>query len=102
MLPYQHLPPMFVIEMVHNAVFWRNMFALKGGLSKTQSPSELILGRNVDYNVHYKVEFGEYVQMHEEHSNDITQRTLGAIVTGPSNDAGSYYFISLLTGRRIN
>ena len=102
MLPYQHLPPIFVIEMVYNAVFWRNMFALKGGVSKTQSPSELVLGRKVDYNAHCKVEFGEYVQTHEEHSNDMSQRTLGAIATRPSNDAGSYYFISLLTGKRIN
>ena len=102
MLPYQHLPPIFVIEMVYNAVFWRNMFALKGGVSKTQSPSELVLGRKVDYNAHCKVEFGEYVQTHEEHSNDMTQRTLGAIATRPSNDAGSYYFVSLLTGKRIN
>ena len=102
MLPFQHLPPMFVIEMVYNAVFWRNMFALKGGVSHTQSPSELILNQNLNYNSHCKLEFGEYVQTHEEHSNDMTKRTLGAIATRPSNDAGSYYFISLKTGRRIN
>jgi len=101
-LPFQHLPPIFVIEMVYNAVFWRNMFALKGGVSKTQSPSELVLNRRLNYNAHCKVEYGEYVQTHEEHSNDMSQRTLGAIATRPSNDAGSYYFISLQTGRRIN
>merc|ERR1712086_156249 len=102
MLPFQHLPPVFVIEMVYNAVFWRNMFALKGGVSKTQSPSEIVLNRKLDYNSHCKLEFGEYVQTHEEHNNDMTSRTLGAIATRPSNDAGSYYFISLQTGRRIN
>ena len=40
--------------------------------------------------------------MHEEHNTDMTQHTLGAIATRPSNDAGSYYFISLQSGRRIN
>ena len=30
------------------------------------------------------------------------ERTLGAIATRPSNDAGAYYFISLSTGRKIN
>ena len=48
------------------------------------------------------MEFVEYVQMHKEHNNDMTSRTLGAIATRPSNDAGSYYFISLQTGHRIN
>ena len=35
MLPYNYLPPMIVIEMMYCSVFWRNMFALKGGISKT-------------------------------------------------------------------
>merc|ERR1712086_273571 len=102
MLPFQHLPPVFIIEMIYSSVFWRNMFALKGGVSKTQSPSEIVLNRKLNYNAHCKVEFGEYVQTHEEHNNDMKSRTLGAIATRPSNDAGSYCFISLQTGRRIN
>ena len=102
MLPFQHLPPVFIIEMVYSYVFWRNMFGLKGGVAKTQSPSEIVLNRKLNYNAHCKVEFGEYVQTYEEHNNDMTSRTLGVIATRPSNDAGSYYFISLQTGRRIN
>ena len=102
LLPFKHIPPIFIIEMVYNAVFWRNMFALKGGISKTQSPSELVLGRKLNYNSHCRIEFGEYAQTHEESSNDMKERTLGAIATRPSNDSGAYYFISLRTGRRIN
>ena len=37
-LPFKYLPPVFVIEMVYACVFWRNMFALRGGISDTQSP----------------------------------------------------------------
>ena len=82
--------------MVYNLVFWRNVFALEGGVSKTQSPSEIVLNRSVNYNTHYKMEVCEYVQTHEEHTNDsMALRTLGEIATRPSNDAGSYYFISL-------
>ena len=88
MLPFQYLPPVFIIKMVYSSVFWRNMFALKGGVSKTQSPSEIVLNRTLNYNEHYKVDFGEYVQTHEEHNNDMTSRTLGAIATRPSNDVG--------------
>ena len=88
--------------MVYNAVFWCNMFTLKGGVSQTQSPSELILNRKLNFNAHCKVEFGEYVQTHEEHDNSMQTRTVGAIATQPSNDDGAYYFINLTTGRRIN
>ena len=49
------------------------------------------------------MEFGEYVQTHEEHNNNnMSPRTLGMIANRPSNDAGSYYFISLQTGRLVN
>ena len=78
------------------------MFALKGDVSKTQSPSDIVLNQKLNYNAHCKIEFGEYVEMHEEHNSKMTARTLGAIATRPGNDAGSYYFISLQTGRRIN
>ena len=81
--------------MVYNAVFWRKMFALKDGISKTQSPSEIVHNRKLNYNAHCKVECGEYVQTYEEHSDDMTSRTLGVIATRPSNDAGLFYFISL-------
>ena len=102
MLPFKYLPPIFIVEMIYNAVFWRNMFTIKGGISDTQSPSEIVLGRKLNFNNHCKIEHGQYVQTHEEHSNDMQSRTLGAIATRPSNDAGGYYFISLQTGRVIN
>ena len=95
MLTFQHLPPVFIIEMVNSSVFWRNMFALKGGVSKTQSPSEMVLNRKLNYDAHCKVEFGEYVQTHKEHNNHMTSRTRGAIATRPSNGAGSYYFMQV-------
>jgi hypothetical protein len=102
LLPFKHLPPILIIEMIYNAVFWRNMFTLKGGISTTQSPSEIVLGRQLNFHHHCRAEFGQYVQTHEEHTNDMQERTLGAIATRPSNDAGAFYFVSLRTGRRIN
>ena len=64
------------------------MFALKGGVSKTQSPSEIILNRKLNLNAHYKVAFGEYVQIHKEHDNTIQLRAIWAIATRPSKDGG--------------
>ena len=78
------------------------MFALRGGISLTQSPSEIVLNRKLNFNAHCKVEFGEYVQTHEEHSNNMQECTVGAIALRPSNDVGAYYFFGLTTGRRIN
>ena len=102
-LPFEYKPPIMTIELVYNVVFWRNMFALKGGISATQSPSELILNRKLDFNAHCRVEFGDYVQTHEEHDNSMGPRTVGAIATRPTgNSQGGYYFIRLDTGRRIN
>jgi hypothetical protein len=79
------------------------MFVLKGGISTTQSPSEIILNRKLDFNAHCKVEFGDYVQTHEEHDNTMAAHTVGAIATRPTGNAhGGYYFIRLDTGRQIN
>eukprot|EP00804_Cyclotella_cryptica_P010564 CCRYP_019864-RA/>CCRYP_019864-RA protein AED:0.30 eAED:-0.33 QI:0/0/0/0.5/1/1/2/0/271 len=56
-LPFEFVPPVFIIELVYAQVFWRNMFAIKGGISHTQSPSELILNRKLDFNAHCKVAY---------------------------------------------
>jgi hypothetical protein len=102
-LPFKHVPPVFIVELVYTQVFWRNMFALNGGISQKQNPSELILNRKLDFNSHCKVEFGEYVQTQEEHDNSMATCTVGAIATRPTgNTQGGYYFIRLDTGRRIN
>jgi hypothetical protein len=58
------------VEMVYAGVFWRNMFVIKGCVSDTQSPPELILNRKIDFNKHCKIEFSDdYVQTHEDHDN---------------------------------
>eukprot|EP00956_Cyclotella_meneghiniana_P038398 scaffold153893_cov47-Cyclotella_meneghiniana.AAC.1 len=101
-LPFEYMPPVLICELVYACVFWRNMFALNGGISPTQSPAEIILNGKLDFNAHCKVEFGEYVQTHEEHDNSMATRTVGAIATRPTgNSQGGYYFVRLDTGRRI-
>ena len=79
------------------------MFALKGGISSTQSPSEIVLNRRLNFNAHCKIEFGQYPQTHEEHDNSMAAYTVGAIATCPTGNAqGGYYFIRLDTGRHVN
>ena len=79
------------------------MFALKGGISSTQSPSEIVLNCKLNFNAHCKIEFGQYAQTHKEHDNSMAACTVGAIATRPTgNTQGGYYFIRLDTGRRVN
>jgi hypothetical protein len=102
-LPFKRMPGKMIIEMVSHSVFWLNMFPPSDGISKTLSPRTLVVGLNVDYNKHCRLEFGEYAQVHEEHDNSMVTRTTGAIALRPTgNSQGGYYFLSLSTGRRLN
>ena len=59
-------------------------------------------GETLDFNRHCRFEFGEYVQCHEEHDNSMASRTMGALALRPTgNRRGSYYFLSLESGRII-
>jgi hypothetical protein len=92
-----------VIEMVHSSVFWLNMFPASDGVSDVLSPRAIIVGLKLDYNKHCQLEFGSYVQVHEEHDNSMESRTTGGIAFRPTGNAqGGYYFYSLTSGRRLS
>ena len=102
-LPFSRLPRLVVVRLVSNAVFWLNAFPHPNGVSATLSPRYLLTGRHLDYHKHVRLEFGSYAQTHEEHTNDMKARTLGAICLGPSgNEQGGHYFMCLRTGRRLH
>ena len=89
--------------MVYAAKYWLNMFPQPGGISKTLSPRTLLTGQTWGYTTHCKLEFGDYVQTHEEHDNSMATRTIGAIALRPTgNTQGGYFFFSLSTGRVLN
>jgi hypothetical protein len=102
-VPFRRMPSRIVVERVHASVFWLNMFPPEDSVSDSISPRELIAGLKLDYNKHCKLEFGSYVQVHEDHDNTMQTRTTGAIALRPTgNVQGGYYFFSLTTGRRLN
>ena len=97
------MPRRLIIEMVYAANYWLNMFPRKGGVSKTLSPRALLTGQTWSYTTHCRLEFGDYVQTHEEHDNSMAARTIGAIALRPTgNTQGGYFFFSLTTGRVLN
>ncbi len=77
-MPFNKVPTHMVVELVHLSVFWLNTFPATDGISKTMSPRTIIFGSKIDFNKHCKIEFGAYVQTHEEHNNSMATRTTGA------------------------
>ena len=102
MLPFKYVPQLILIHLVINAVFWLNALPAWDGVSSIHSLRYLLTGRELEYPLHVRLEFGEYVQTHEQHGNRMTDRTLGAICLGPNgNSQGGHYFMCLSTGARI-
>jgi Zinc knuckle len=101
-VPFRRFPALLLKEMIMACVFWLNMFPPHDGVSDTISPRALMTGFHLDYRRHCRLEFGAYVQTHEEHDNSMHARTTGAIAIRPTgNRQGGYYFMSLTTGRRL-
>ena len=99
-MPFEYVPRIIVIHLVHNAVFWLNAFPSPSGISAKHSPQYLMTGKKIDRKLHARLEFREYVQMHEEHSNDMNARTTGGICLGPTGSSnGSHKFMSLMSGK---
>jgi hypothetical protein len=102
MLPFKYIPRIVLIKLVKNVIFWLNSFPARDGVSTTMSPRCIMTGQEVDYNKNVHLEFGEYVQTHEEHDNAMTNRTIGAICLGPTgNEHGTHWFMCVASGARI-
>ena len=74
-------------------------------MSDVFSPREIVLRHKLDLKKHGKALFGSYVEVHEEPNptNSMTPRSTPAIVLGPTgNLQGTYKFMSLATGKKIN
>jgi hypothetical protein len=83
---------------------WLNNFPSAIGISTPSSLRELILRHCLDYNNHCKAPFGAYCKTHEENDPTNSMDTQGtpSICLGPTgNLQGSYYFLSLVTGKLI-
>ena len=60
------------------------------------------MARELSFDKHAVLEFGSYIQTHEEHSNGMGPRTMGAICLGPTGNAqGGHWFFSLTSGCRV-
>ena len=85
-LPYVCIPKLMVIELNNYIAHYLNAFPAKGGVSMNLSPGAIVTGMSIDCKKHCRLEFGAYVQTHEENAprNSMQARSLGAIALGPS------------------
>jgi hypothetical protein len=60
MLPYETMPKLMVIELMHICVMWMNLYPVKSGVSKKWSPRELVSRHKLDAKLHCKAPFGSY------------------------------------------
>ena len=103
LLPFTRIPGRLIVELCYATVFWLNEFHPCQNPINNMNPRTLLTGQKVDYNKHCHFEFGNYVQTHELTNSTMRPRTLGVIALRPSgNVQGGYFFLSLLTGRRLH
>ena len=102
-LPFTKIPNCMLAELVYFCAFWLNSFPAHDRISDTLSPWPIVTGSHIDFNKHARLEFGAYIQTHEEHDNTMATRTTGAIALRPTGSAqGGFYLYSLSTGRVLN
>ena len=79
-------------------IFYVNAFVWRDGVSQVLSPLAIVEGISLDYNLHFKVIFGEFLQTHEGTKNDMSPRTVDVIASGPNgNLQGEIRCFSLAT-----
>ena len=103
-LPYNILPKLMIIELMHFCVIRMNSFPVKSGISEKWSPREIVSRHRLDTNLHCKVPFGAYCEVHVDLdiTNTMEPRTRWAICPGPTgNMQGSYKILSLTTGKKV-
>ena len=101
-LPFKNLPRVMLIHLLKNCTLWLNAFPAANGVSSVHSPHFLLTGQELSFDKHTVLEFGSYVQTHEEHSIGMEPRTIGAICLGPTGNAqGGHWFFSQTSGCHV-
>ena len=75
-----------LIHLIKNAVLRLNALPVQDGISTEHSPQYIMTGQELEWKKHAVMEFGAYAQCHEEHTNQMTPRTIGAVCLGPTGN----------------
>jgi len=91
-----------VDENIKDILSCLNNLPNKQGISRTLSPSAIVLGIGKTECGSLHTTFGAYCEVHCGTTNGSEQRSVSAIALCPSNDEGGYWFMSLDTGCKIH
>ena len=95
-------PKKIIIGAVNFSILMINAIILESGISNTLSPGALFDDIHLDYNVHCRFLFLQYVQMHHETTNTISRRASAALNLGPTGDLqGNHHFYDIGTNRVV-
>ena len=64
--PYSYLPHQMVMHLIYFVVLCINSAPPALGISQVHSPREIVTRRGLDFNKHFKHQFGTYVEAHED------------------------------------
>ena len=98
---FRKIPQMLVILLVGAVLFWLNYIPTK---FSNYSPARIMKDRLIDYKIHCKRQFGEYVQVVTKTTNLIeVPRTIDALAAYPTgNEQGTWRYFNISTGKPIN
>ena len=63
-LPYKNIPKVMIKYLAMDCIRKLNYFPVKEGISEYYSPCMIMHQEVLDYNKHYKLPYGSYVQAH--------------------------------------
>ena len=89
-LPHKSVPKITIRGLANKVMSIINKFpARKGGVSNTISPEEIVEGkRKIDLS-HERVNFGQYVEIHDEIDNTASELSVGDIAMYSTNERSS-------------
>ena len=96
------LPKQVIIHLIYFVIMWLNGGPNENGISQVYSPREIVTGRTLEYKLHCKANFGQYVHAHHDpdKTNGMQNRTFPGIYLGPTgNMQGTVKVLDLNTGR---
>jgi len=67
-LPFEKYPHTVIVEMTKKCSILEELFTPQKGIHPTLSPQAIVTESHIDYYKQFKIQFGSYVQVHEQHN----------------------------------
>jgi len=75
-----------VVHLMKTVLFYINVFIWLKGIFQILSPLSIVEDTILDFDLYFKVIFGEFLQMYEGSDNTMKARTIDDIALGPNGN----------------